>query len=83
MYHMPGQSDNYVTAFRSWLQKHGGGGPWGPMDASWLQVGSCSPQVCSGALEMHPAHPRENLTLPELALICLDSPDRLSAITYV
>ena len=35
---MPGQSDNFVTAFRAWLQKYGGGGPWGPMDASWLQV---------------------------------------------
>ncbi len=52
VYHMPGSSDNFVTAFRTWLNKYGGGGPFGPMDESWLQVGptvsamhcSCQPQ---------------------------------------
>ena len=48
VYHMPGQSDNFVTAFRTWLQKHGGGGPWGPMDASWLQVTHHAPVSTPG-----------------------------------
>ena len=38
VYHMPGSSDNFVTAFRTWLNKYGGGGPFGPMDHHWLQV---------------------------------------------
>ena len=38
VYHMPGSSDNFVTAFRTWLSKYGGGGPFGPMDSTWLQV---------------------------------------------
>lgn len=38
VYHMPGSSDNFVTAFRTWLSKYGGGGPFGPMDHQWLQV---------------------------------------------
>ena len=38
VYHMPGSSDNFVTAFRTWLDKYGGGGPFGPMDQQWLQV---------------------------------------------
>lgn len=38
VYHMPGSSDNFVTAFRTWLSKYGGGGPFGPMDHHWLQV---------------------------------------------
>ena len=41
VYHMPGSSDNFVTAFRTWLNKYGGGGPFGPMNERWLQV-SCS-----------------------------------------
>lgn len=40
VYHMPGSSDNFVTAFRAWLNKYGGGGPFGPMDERWLQVSS-------------------------------------------
>jgi hypothetical protein len=35
---MPGASDAYVTAFRSWLQRSAGGGPFGPQDQKWLQV---------------------------------------------
>lgn len=38
VYHMPGSSDNFVTAFRTWLSKYGGGGPFGAMDGTWLQV---------------------------------------------
>ncbi|KAL3140600.1 hypothetical protein ABBQ32_005170 [Trebouxia sp. C0010 RCD-2024] len=38
VYHMPGSSDNFVTAFRTWLSKYGGGGPFGPMDHHWLQA---------------------------------------------
>jgi hypothetical protein len=38
VYHMPGASDNYVTAFRNFLDKQAGGGPWGPMDKVWLQA---------------------------------------------
>ena len=41
VYHMPGASDAYVTAFRSWLQRSAGGGPFGPQDQKWLQVYSC------------------------------------------
>ena len=35
---MPGASDAYVTAFRSWLQRSAGGGPFGPQNAEWLKV---------------------------------------------
>jgi hypothetical protein len=52
VYHMPGSSDNFVTAFRTWLNKYGGGGPFGPMDESWLQVGSTvSAMHCSCQLQ--------------------------------
>ncbi len=37
---MPGASDAYVTAFRSWLQRSAGGGPFGPQNAEWLKVTS-------------------------------------------
>lgn len=40
VYHMPGASDAYVTAFRSWLQRSAGGGPFGPQNEEWLKVGS-------------------------------------------
>lgn len=35
---MPGASDAYVTAFRSWLQRSAGGGPFGPQNEDWLKV---------------------------------------------
>jgi hypothetical protein len=35
VYHMPGPSDAYVMAFRGWLEKVGGGGPFGPQDEAW------------------------------------------------
>ncbi|KAK9812641.1 hypothetical protein WJX72_001174 [[Myrmecia] bisecta] len=38
VYHMPGASDAYVSAFRTWLARSGGGGPFGPMDEEWLQA---------------------------------------------
>ncbi len=38
VYRMPGQSDAYVAAFRRWLDRVGGGGPWGPMGRDWLEV---------------------------------------------
>ncbi|DBB17840.1 TPA: hypothetical protein ACH3X3_002860 [Trebouxia sp. C0006] len=66
VYHMPGSSDNFVTAFRTWLNKYGGGGPFGPMDETWLQAAgprlardalldrfqshTANCQVCSGTL---------------------------------
>lgn len=43
VYHMPGASDAYVTAFRSWLQRSAGGGPFGPQGEKWLQV---RPSLC-------------------------------------
>lgn len=46
VYHMPGSSDNFVTAFRTWLNKYGGGGPFGPMDDKWLQV-SLTKSACA------------------------------------
>ena len=46
VYHMPGASDAYVTAFRSWLQRSAGGGPFGPQDQRWLQVLQISGGKC-------------------------------------
>lgn len=40
VYYMPGSSDSYVTAFRNWIRKFGHGGPFGPQNEAWLQVGS-------------------------------------------
>lgn len=36
VYYMPGASDAYVATFRTWLEKIGGGGPFGPQNAKWL-----------------------------------------------
>ncbi|KAL6778308.1 hypothetical protein ACKKBG_A17685 [Auxenochlorella protothecoides x Auxenochlorella symbiontica] len=36
VYHMPGASDALVTAFRTWIQKMAGGGPFGAQDEGWL-----------------------------------------------
>lgn len=30
------QADTYVVAFRRWSDEYGGGGPWGPIDESYL-----------------------------------------------
>lgn len=37
VFYMPGASDSYVTSFRTWLNKIGGGGPFGPQDKKWLE----------------------------------------------
>ncbi|KAL4451506.1 hypothetical protein ABPG75_007168 [Micractinium tetrahymenae] len=37
VYYMPAASDAYVSGFRTWLANVAGGGPWGPMDTSYLQ----------------------------------------------
>jgi hypothetical protein len=34
---MPTSADAFVVALHSWLYRWGGGGPFGPIDASWLQ----------------------------------------------
>ncbi|PSC75151.1 Pheophorbide a oxygenase [Micractinium conductrix] len=36
VFYMPAASDAYVMGFRSWLSSVAGGGPWGPMDQSYL-----------------------------------------------
>jgi len=36
VYYMPGASDAYVAAFRTWINKQGQGGPFGKMDEEWL-----------------------------------------------
>lgn len=38
VYYMPGASDAYVAGFRGWVQRFGGGGPFGPQDQRWLQA---------------------------------------------
>lgn len=35
-YYMPSQADTLVVAFRNWLEKFGGGGPWGRIDTQYL-----------------------------------------------
>ena len=55
VYHMPGSSDNFVTAFRAWLNKYGGGGPFGPMDERWLQVSSSMHSIVVLTLALHRA----------------------------
>ncbi|KAL4424531.1 hypothetical protein ABPG77_010111 [Micractinium sp. CCAP 211/92] len=37
VYYMPAASDAYVSGFRTWLASVAGGGPWGPMDLSYLR----------------------------------------------
>lgn len=36
VYYMPGASDVYVGAFRTWINKQGQGGPFGKMNEEWL-----------------------------------------------
>lgn len=38
VYHMPGASDAFVVAFRNWIDREAGGGPFGHMDKKWLQA---------------------------------------------
>lgn len=38
VYYMPGPSDAYVVAFRTWLERVAGGGPFGPQNVAWLQA---------------------------------------------
>eukprot|EP00877_Chromochloris_zofingiensis_P009457 jgi/Chrzof1/4765/Cz14g25130.t1_PAO4[v5.2] len=35
-YYMPSRADSYVLGFRTWLDKFGGGGPWGQIDDAFV-----------------------------------------------
>lgn len=55
VYWMPGASDAYVAAFRTWLERAAGGGPFGPQNAAWLAAaGPRLPQ--SELLEHYHSH---------------------------
>lgn len=47
-YYMPTQADTYVASFRRWLDDYGNGGPWGPIDESY--VGRLEPRLPREAL---------------------------------
>ena len=48
---MPGASDAYVATFRQWLEKIGGGGPFGPQNAAWLAA--AGPRLAPSQLLEH------------------------------
>ena len=51
VYYMPGASDAYVATFRQWLEKIGGGGPFGPQNAAWLAA--AGPRLAPSQLLEH------------------------------
>jgi hypothetical protein len=45
---MPTSSDAFVVAFHHWMNRHAGGGPFGPINAAWLE--RAGPQLTRDAL---------------------------------
>ena len=58
VYHMPTSSDAFVVALHNWLNRWGGGGPFGAIDASWLQ--RIGPQLTQDKLlDRYETHTKE------------------------
>ncbi|KAH7622547.1 hypothetical protein Ndes2526B_g03378 [Nannochloris sp. 'desiccata'] len=66
VYYMPGSSDAYVMAFRGWLDRIAGGGPFGPQNAAWLAA--AGPRLSKTELLDHYHSHTENCSICRTAL---------------
>jgi hypothetical protein len=78
---MPGSSDAYVMAFRGWLDRVAGGGPFGPQNAAWLAA--AGPRLSKTELLDHYHSHTENCSICRTALARLKVVRAVAAVLAV